>query len=137
MHRPGTTSSLKQLLQNAFMKRIVEYHSCQCPIYYCAEKGTKTRECNHLIYTYIDEKYEIYKIIQKYPSFFMCLPHGRFNYSNTLTPELDWSAVGVFTKGPMSSETETVRVYVGNIRGKVITVENVLITCPINVLTEK
>ena len=36
--QPGTTSTLKQILQNVFMKRYVEYHVCQSSLFFKTDK---------------------------------------------------------------------------------------------------
>ena len=135
MHNPGTTSSLKQLLQNSFMKRIVENHSCQNHIHYSPDKNCNSRECNSLIYIYKNDTHEIFKIILKQDDSYLCHPHGRYTYKNNLVPNINWSQVGVYIKGPLSSET--VMIEKSQIQGKVISVQSFLITCPNNVLREK
>ena len=136
MHHPGTVSSLKQLLQNSFMKKVVENHSCKPYIHYCPDKRLKTRECNSLIYIYRQSSYEIYKLKKKQDhNTYLCHPHGRFKYTNPLTPTIDWSQVGVFHKGPISSDE--ILINKKDIHGKVIDVNSILITCPANVLIEK
>ena len=74
MFHAGTVSPLKQILQNCYMKRILEHHVCQKETYFAAEKipkpGVKfnpSKENNHLIYTLNDDDticmYSIIKII--------------------------------------------------------------------------
>ena len=52
-----------------------------------------------------------------------------------LTPEYDWSTVGVFKVGAKSEETKIVKRE--EVKGKVLKVLGYLITCPLNVLHEQ
>ena len=63
MYHPGTVSSLKQILQNCYMKRILQRHYCTSVIKYLPKPNKPTRECNHLVYVYNEGKYSIYSII--------------------------------------------------------------------------
>ena len=40
MFRPGTTSPLKQILQNCYMKRLLQTHVCTAPIYFSPPQPT-------------------------------------------------------------------------------------------------
>ena len=136
MYHPGTVSSLKQILQNGLMKRTLQHHSCIPHIHYSSEK--KGKECNNLIYTYTDSEYQFYNIIDPLlpnPQKFLCHPQGRFKYENPLTPNIEWETIGVFSQGPISSE----KVWVDKteVKGKIILVDTLLITCPTNILVEK
>ena len=135
LFQPGTISPSKQMLQNCYMKRLLENHSCQKSIYYDTEK--KGRERNSLIY-YLDEnkKYKIFNIIEKIDNNnFICNPQGRFPCKSGLFKELNWEKVGVFNVGPYSNETVTINR--NQIQGKVIKVKNFFVTCPNNVLREQ
>ena len=140
LYHPGTLSTIKQILQNCFMKRILEYHHCEKHIFYCAQKkgkGNPGKENNSLIYTFNEEKkvsiYTIIEIINE--NSFKCHKHGKFVAKFPLTPEYDWSDVGVFKVGPMSEESCVVNKE--TISGKVLLVNGYFITCPINVLVEQ
>ena len=144
LFHPGTVSPLKQILQNCFVKRLLEYHTCEKETFYSAEKkptpGKKFnpgKENNHLIYTFNeDHMYSMYiidEIIDK--SSFRCKIQGKFKMKIQLTPEYDWSHVGVFKVGAISEEL--VIVNRKDIAGKVIKVNEFLITCPYNVLHEQ
>ena len=140
----GTVSPLKQILQNCFVKRLLEYHTCEKETFYCAEKKPKPgkkfnpgKENNHLIYTFDEnQKYTMHiidEIIDKFT--FRCKIQGKFKRKINLTPEYDWSQVGVFKVGAISEEL--VMVNRKDISGKVIKVNEFLITCPYNVLHEQ
>lgn len=134
----GTTSPLKQILQNTMMKRILENHCCKKPITFSPKKDPKKGlENNYSIYIYNDQnKYDLYNIIEDNgDGTFKCTPQGRFVYKCQLTPEIDWSSVGVFKVGPSGSNVTT--LHRKDIHGKVIKVKNFLITCPINILNEQ
>lgn len=135
LFQPGTISPSKQILQNCFMKRTLENHTCKKSIFYDIEKNGK--ENNSLIY-YIDENnaYKFFQIIEIIDeNNFICHPQGKFLYKNDLLKDINWERVGVFKVGPYS--TEKVRIHRKKIQGKVIKVDDFLITCPNNVLQEK
>ena len=142
LYHPGTVSSLKQILQNCYMKRMLEYHHCKKETFYCPEKKKNEKnpgkENNSRIYTYNEENsilciYTIVKIIDE--ENFLCIKHGKFQATFPLTPEYNWSDVGVFKVGPMSDESYVVKKK--SICGKVLSVNGYFITCPINVLLEQ
>ena len=144
LFHPGTVSPLKQILQNCFMKRLLENHHCEKTTFYNVEKkpviGKKynpPKENNHLIYTVSEDykvhMYEIDEILDS--NTFRCKIQGKFKLKLSLTPEYDWSSVGVYRTGPVSEEYHTIERK--NIRGKVLKVKNYLITCPNNVLHEQ
>ena len=137
LFQPGTVSPLKQILQNCFMKRMLEYHVCEKSLYFSPEKNKTARENNSLIYTYgEDEKITMYKIFEILDeNNFNCKKQGKFQTSFPLTPEYNWSDVGVFKIGPLSDESYVVNI--NSIKGKVIKVNGYLITCPRNVLNER
>ena len=143
MFQPGTTSPLKQILQNCFVKRILEYHTCEKTTFFKPEKTPKPgkkfnrpKENNHLIYT-INENYEtnMFEIVEIIDSnTFRCKVQGKFQMKLSLTPEYNWSDVGVYKVGPVSDEYHVIKR--NEIRGKVIKVNNYLITCPNNIINE-
>ena len=65
---------------------------------------------------------------------FLCNEQGMFNYRMPLVPDYNWSSVGVFKQGPISEEVKIIKTK--DIHGKVMKVQNLLITCPLNVLHE-
>ena len=140
LFHPGTASPLKQILQNCYMKRMLEYHCCEKSMFLSPEKKTQTnqaKENNSMFYTYNANEtitiYKVVKIIDK--NLFLCNIQGKFKAQFLLTPEYDWSNVGVFKVGPLSEETFVVNSH--SISGKVLKVNGYLITCPNNVLFEQ
>ena len=90
-----------------------------------------------MIYT-ISENYEIdmYIIVELIDNDkFNCMLQGKFQFKSTLTPEYNWSSVGVYKMGPISEEIHVIPR--NDVRGKVLKVNGFLITCPNNVLHEQ
>ena len=133
LFKPGTKSPLKQILQNAIMKRISEYHTCQKSILYSTDKNT-SMERNSLIYTFINNKYELYVINEINGDQFTCNRHGKFEFKTPLLPNYDWRTIGVFRKGPIGPQS--IVIPKTEVKGKCITVLNMIITLPNNVLLE-
>ena len=141
----GSVSPLKQILQNCYAKRLLEHHYCDKTLYFCPEKKKKGgkrvhpgKENNSLIYTYDDgnDKLSMYKIIEVIDeNNFKCHVQGKFLLKLSLTPEYDWSHVGVYRVGPVSEEVHYIKRH--DICGKVLKVNNYLITCPNNVLDDQ
>ena len=131
----GSNSPLKQILRNSIMKRKIEYHNCEKSILYKNQDNTKdTMEDNSLIYTFEQNKHELYVITEINGDVFTCKRHGKFKYKTPLLPTHDWNSVGVFRKGPIGDETFEVNR--NQVKGKAISVQNMIITCPKNVLME-
>ena len=140
LFHPGSVSSIKQVLQNCYMKRILEFHSCEKTLFFSPQKNNPTnpgKENNSLIYTYNeDQKLRMYSIINNIDKdSFNCNMQGKFKAKFPLTPEYNWSDVGIFKVGPTSEETYV--VHRDSISGKVLKVNGYLITCPANVLIEQ
>ena len=147
MYAPGTSSTVKQILQNCYMKRLVECHSCQKTIFYQPKKkkipGKKFNpglENNYLIYVKDENNdrqlYQIIGVDETDSNVFTCIRQGKFEINNPLTPNLNWSDVGVYKVGPTNNE-QLYSVNRNEISGKIVKVDNYLITCPLNVLQEK
>ena len=140
---PGTNSTLKQILSNVIMKRYVEHHVCSISIYLKPDKLSRngqpvkqSKECNDLIYTYIDNHYEIYKVCSPPDETHVsCLRQGFYPATFPLTPHLTWSDVGVFRVGP--SCHLPCNIELNAVCGKVLKVDKYFITCPVNILREK
>ena len=135
LFQPGTLSPSKQILQNCYMKRCLDYHVCEKSIFFDVEKNG--RENNSLIY-YIDDDntYQFFRIIgKKNDNKFICNPQGRYVYKCDIMKDLDWSKVGVFKVGPYSNEK--IVIDRSQIEGKVIKVMDFFITCPNNILREQ
>lgn len=138
LFHPGSTNPLKQILQNTIMKRSLENHSCYKPIKYTPVKTpNKGMENNSLVYIFNEHKeYDFYNIIQiNEDKTYQCTPQGRFEFNCPLTPEINWSSVGVFKAGPTGNTVNQFKK--SDFHGKAIKVDNFLITCPINVLREQ
>lgn len=131
--QPGSVSVVKQMFQNILLKRILAHHVCSESIYYSA-KDTAL-ECNSLIYVYQNNSHLIYKILSIEDENFICNQMGNHEIDMPLTSMLNWSSVGVYRKGGLSSENVTIKKE--NVAGKVMCVEKHLITCPVNILREK
>ena len=141
---PGSMSTVKQVLQNTYVKRLLEYHTCEKNTFFKPEKKPKPgvkfnpgKENNHSIYVFNENEtismYSIQEVIDDQK--FLCKIQGKFPFKSELTPEYDWSTVGVFKTGPISDETKIIHRH--EISGKVIKVNGYLITCPNNVLHEQ
>ena len=147
LYVPGTKSTTKQVLQNCFMKRAVEYHACEKTIFYDVEKSPVEgkqfipgMENNSLIYiTDENNNHNFYKIVdinKNNADEFTCIKQGKFQFKTSLIPNLNWSQVGVYKLGPTSTEEHHL-ISRNDISGKALKVDNCLITCPLNVLQEK
>ena len=143
MFKPGTVSPLKQILKNCYVKRKLEHHQCQKPLFLAPIKKPKEgvkfnpgKENNHLVYVYDEKKYEMYSIDKQIDSnTFECNIQGKFTAKFPSSPEYKWSDVGCFKVGPLSEETVIIKR--SQICGKVMIVDGYLITCPTNVLHEQ
>lgn len=131
--QPGTVSVVKQMFQTVLLKRILSNHVCSETIYF-SEKDT-AMESNSLIYVYENCTHVIYKIKSKEKDLLLCNQLGNHPISLPNTTMLDWATVGVYRKGGLSSIDVVINK--NKVSGKVIKVENLLITCPLNILREK
>lgn len=135
LFQPGTTSPSKQIIENCYMKRQLEDHSCFRHIHFDIEK--KGKENNHVIYV-INEtnEYEFFKIIKiNDDETFTCYRQGRSIFKCDIT-DINWETVGVFKVGPYTDDEEII-IRKKDVKGKVIKVHSYFITCPINVLREQ
>lgn len=130
---PGTKSQLKQILQKVALKRALSHHCCENSVLLSNHKTDL--ENNSVIYTYSRNEYSIYHVKEIFDDHLLCVKQNKYNMSFPETPELNWGKVGVFKRGPLSATT--VNVPVSDVCGKVLEVENLLITCPKNVLLDK
>ena len=132
--QPGTQSTLKQIFERVMLKRYLSGHSCEKSIY--VSNYDTALECNSLVYTYTDDEIHMYKVLDTInDSEIICNPQGKFNCDFKETPELSWSSIGVFKKGPSSKDI--VKIDHKSIAGKVLKVGEYLITCSENILNEK
>ena len=130
---PGTVSPTKQIMKNVLLKRIVSSHNCENNIF--ISNYDTDLECNSIVYTYVRNEYNIYKVNDINEDVMNCNRIGKYPATFEETPEIDWSTVGVFRKGGQCSEP--IEVAHSEISGKVISVGKYLLTCPKNVLQEK
>lgn len=91
-------------------------------------------ESNYLIYTFVQNNYDIYKITNIENDTMPCCKVGKYVTSFPETPTLKWEKIGVFQAGGISDEVCYIER--NEIAGKVIRVQNLFITCPNNVLRE-
>lgn len=130
---PGTISGVKQMFQNVLLRRLLSDHVCEETIVY-KEKDTPS-ESNSLIYVYENNTHIIYKIKEIDNDNLICNQMGNFEVQLQCTQMLNWSSVGVYRKGGVSSVDVTVNK--NRVAGKVIKVDKYLITCPNSILREK
>ena len=132
---PGTQSTLKQIFEKVLLKRVISHHSCQNHIYF-SEKDTPL-ECNSMIYVFKHNDYKMYKILKVEKEQLLCYPQGKFpcSFRETSGLNLNWSQIGVFKKGGVSNEPTIINK--SDVSGKVIVVDDYLMTCPNDVLREK
>ena len=97
---PGTPSPLKQMLKSIYLRRSLTSHSCINTIYY-SPKDTQL-ECNSLIYTYVNEEHEGYKIIgiPEHSNMLQCHPIGLFPITYPELPALEWNKVCLLYTSP-------------------------------------
>ena len=130
---PGTQSSLKQIFQKILIRRILGHHCCENKIYF---SNTETSlENDTIFYCFQDGTHKMYKIIEVYEDSILCYKQGRYDCTFPEMPHLKFSQIGVYKRGPRSDETCIIPIK--KISGKVICVEDYLITGPNNVLREK
>ena len=143
MYHPGTTSTMKQIVQNSIMKRLLDYHCCEKTLFFKTSKQKNQnshprKEDNSLIYVYDNNKHNMYKIVnipEDDPDNLICVPQGKFRVTFPLLPDASWDNVGVYRIGPTSSRQITIPR--ARVTGKVIKVSMYLITCPSNILREQ
>ena len=135
LFKSGTRAPLKQILGNTFMKRTIEHHTCEKTIVYKEEEKQDKMENNSLIYTFKDKEHHLYVIKKIEGDLFTCQRQGKFKYKPSVLPNYNWNSIGVFRKGPIG--TDIYVIHKSEIKGKVLSVLNMLITCPQNVMNEK
>lgn len=129
----GTISPMKQIMKNIFLKRYLKDHVCKKDIVITNYETSMER--NNLIYTYVKNEYAIYQVSDIDDNFATCNKMGQYPVHFEETPNLDWSKVGVFKKGGINSTSTKIKT--SDVCGKVLIVDNYLLTCPYNVLDEK
>lgn len=131
---PGTISPLKQIFENIMFKRALAQHSCKRTIFYSPKETAL--ESNSNIYTFIDNEYNFFKIINIDEDLFHCHQIEKSIATFAETPHFNWSKVGVFKAGA-TNENEIITITRQNVSGKFLKVDSLFITCPINVLEEQ
>ena len=131
--QPGTISSLKQMMKTVLLKRSLSNHHCQNNI--LISNYNTSMECNNLIYCYKNKEYIIYEVKDIAQNHVTCHKVGQYPVKFNETPDIDWSKVGFFKKGGVSSNETQIKK--SDIAGKALNVSKYLITCPTNVLNEK
>ena len=133
--QPGTVSVIKQMMQTVMLKRILSKHVCQESLY-LRVKDTAL-ECNSIIYVFESNVHVIYKInsMEDNGEMLICNQLGNHKAEFQNTPMLNWSSVGVYLRGGLSSIN--VLIPRKNVAGKVLKLGKYLITCPANILREK
>ena len=137
---PGTISPTKQILRNCFIKRQLQGHQCTNTIKYSKMPSIENinigKENNHSVYVITEHGHDMYNIIDdNNANTFTCVKQGKFDAQFPELKNVKWSNVGVYKLGPLCSNH--VEIPKTNIAGKVIHVDNLLITCPNHVLNEK
>ena len=132
---PGTTSPLKQIMQSIMLKRSISLHNCKSPITFTS--FDTALECNRYIYTYVNHNYHFYKIVSvgEDDEDFLCVEIEKIPQKFKETPTLKWGLVGVFKAGKESTEPKFIRK--NDVKGKLIKVYDLLITCTNDILREK
>ena len=132
---PGTSSPLKQIMEKIYVKRALADHVCLASIH-ITNYDTEL-ECNNLIYTFTHHAYALYKVIDVLNEEEILQCH-KITTSDAFfedAPNLDWRNVGVFQLESIGSTIHNIsQKYVC---GKLIKINDLLITCPNNVLDEK
>ena len=129
---PGTRSPLKQILQTVYLRRALSNHLCQSPIHY--SPNDTCLETNSLIYTF-NETHRIYIIHSILGDTLQCSKVGQYPVEFEECPQLKFSCIGVFQRGPLSHCTYEINR--SEVKGKVLEVLHYLITCPLSILREK
>ena len=132
-YTPGTVATLKQILQKVYLRRSLSRHTCKPKITF--KLNDTSLECNNLIYTFRFGEYQLYKIVHISETDFNCVKIKTENATFRGATTLPWKKVGVFKLNEFSQES--VKIKPENVAGKVVKVNDVLLTCPLNVLDEK
>ena len=130
---PGTPSPLKQAFKKVLLKRALSPHCCKIPITYSPKETSLQNDS--LIYIWKNNIHNMFKIVDVIGEDLVCnkIITSECSFDDT---DLPWKTVGVFDFGEID-ETEFIEVDKNEISGKVILVNDLLITCPLNILREK
>ena len=130
---PGTPSPLKQAFQKLLLKRAVSHHCCEIPITYTPKETSLQNDS--LIYVWKNNIHNMYKIVDLIGDDLICnkIITSECSFEDA---DLPWKTVGVFEFGEID-ETQFIEVDKNEVSGKVILVNDLMITCPLNILREK
>ena len=131
---PETVSPLKQIFKKVLLKRALSNHCCDLPIHYSDHETSL--ENDTLIYVWQYNRHNMYKIVEIMDDGdLICqkIVKSEFEFDDVALP---WKCVGLFELIEIN-ETDHVIIEQKNVSGKVLLVNNLLITCPNNVLREK
>lgn len=131
-YSPGTQSPLKQIFSKCLLKKVISNHSCYSPVY--LSNNDTCLECNSLIYIRKNANSLIYLISDINEDELLCHPVGKHPYQFN-SESVDWASVGVFRTGGIAANLVTISKNL--VKGKVLRVSDLLITCPNNILQEK
>ena len=131
---PGTMSPLKQIFEKIMIKRMLAPHICTPSFTLTAHETSQ--ECNNLIYTYERRSHNLFKITEIGENNVTCLKIKYKKKTFKETPAcLEWDKVGVFELDCITDEI--VILPQKKVCGKVVKINDLLITYPSNVLAEK
>ena len=131
-YETGTSSTGKQILQSAYLRRSIPHRNCKKPLKF-SPKDT-SRSSDKLIYIYRNKVFKFFVIkTQLRNGTFSCVQFGKRKY-NPPELSLNWSSIGVFVKSGECDDYHIIRPT--EISGKAMIVGNLIITCPTNVLQE-
>ena len=129
---PGTPSPLKQAFQKVLLKRTLS-HCCEIPITY-SNKETALQN-DTLIYVWKFNEHNMYKIVDIIDDVLIChkIIKSQCSFEDA---DLPWKTVGVFELIEINY-TEYIEIDKNEVSGKILQVNEYLITCPTNILREK
>lgn len=130
---PGTQSPLRQILEKVLIKRAIGPHCCKPSMFFSAKDSPM--ESNSQIYQFDGNTFHFFKIMHIDDETLYCQKLSKSEAYFPETPDLHWSKVGVFKAGNLT--TEMAQIAKNNVSGKFLTVDNLFLTCPANVLEEK
>lgn len=129
---PGTVSPLKQVMEKVLLKRAIGHHTCESKIKFKTEETSL--ECDNLIYTFRNQSYNFYKITEIDGDHLHCVKITTKEKFYPCVPNLKWELVGHFELDEITNEKKSIEA---KFAGKVIKINENLITCPRNILIEK
>ena len=129
----GTPSTLKQIFTNVLIKRVLCKHNCENDVFISVKNSPM--ECNNLVYTFKQNVYTMYLVKSINDNQLTCQIQEKLPCTFPEIPSLNWGIIGVFQKGNLLPDE--VVISRRDVKGKVVNVKNLLLTCPINILREK